>query len=80
MGITCRENLLRRVPALIEAIKVAGLVLVSDASAVEDLGYDKLAPSTERLSEENKALGIREGIDGTLTNDGILNFQELVDL
>lgn len=65
MGLICRSRLLDTVPALIEAIKVAGLVLVSDASTQAD---------------DQTSGNLREGIDGVLRSDGILWFKKVLDV
>lgn len=72
MGITCRANILSSVPALIEAIKEAGLVLVSDASLVSNQAVEQTAsPAT---------LGALEGIDGVLRSNGTLHFQQRLEV
>jgi len=72
MGLTCRAELLDAVPALIESIKEAGLVLVSDASSwssESQQGATALALSSSH-----------EGIDGVLKNHGVLTFKETIDM
>ncbi|KAL9082747.1 MAG: hypothetical protein Q9159_006207 [Coniocarpon cinnabarinum] len=64
MGITCPANILRSVPALVEAIKEAGLVLVSDATKTFN----------ERLSTSMGA------IDGIVKKDGTLHFEQRLDV
>ena len=59
------------VPALIEAIKSHGLVLVIDKSAEAMLDggiYTGTFP------------GLAEGIDGVLKTDGVLRFNESIDM
>ena len=60
------------VPALIESIKVAGLVLVSDTS--ED--------STARTRSMAAARSYRmpDGVDGVLRGNGVLRFNETIDM
>ena len=55
-------------PTLIDAIKVAGLVLVTDTS-------DEASPSMQRSS-----FRMPEGVDGILKGNGILRFNETVDM
>lgn len=57
------------VPSLIEAVKVAGLVLVTDTSE-------------EHLSSNAAARSFRmpEGVDGMLKSNGILRFNEMIDM
>ena len=52
-------------PALVEAIKVAGLVLVADTSG--DNGHRSSYPIHERT-------------DGVLQGNGVLRFNETVDM
>ncbi|KAL8859593.1 MAG: hypothetical protein Q9178_003992 [Gyalolechia marmorata] len=64
MGLICRSRLVDLVPALIESIKVAGLVLVVDMS--------------ERSAHGN--VKVPEGVDGVVKADGVLRFNEVVDM
>ena len=64
MGLICRSRLVDLVPALIESIKVAGLVLVVDMS--------------ERSAHGN--LKVPDGVDGVVKADGVLRFNEVVDM
>lgn len=64
MGLVCSSRLLNLVPALIDSIKVAGLVLVADTS--EDEGRN------DRL--------LLEGVDGILKRNGVLRFNETIDM
>lgn len=64
MGLICRSGLVDLVPALIESIKVAGLVLVVDMS--------------EHTGRGN--LRVPEGVDGVVKADGVLRFNEVVDM
>jgi CDK inhibitor PHO81 len=57
------------VPALIESVKVAGLVLVSDTSA-ESTGGSGVADS----------YAMPDGIDGLLRGNGVLRFNETIDM
>ena len=59
------------VPALIEAIKVQGLVLVSDKSAEAEVDRGILADPFPRLPG---------GIDGVLKSNGVLRFNESIDM
>jgi CDK inhibitor PHO81 len=58
------------VPALVESVKVAGLVLVTDTSGEEDNGE----PSSSSYTR------LREGIDGVLKGNGVLRFNETIDM
>ena len=57
------------VPSLIESIKVAGLVLVTDTSE-EDL------PSGSAM----RSYQMPEGVDGVLKGNGVLKFNEMIDM
>lgn len=63
MGLVCNSRLLDLVPALIDSIKVAGLVLVTDRS--EGGSKDDVIP---------------EGVDGVLKGNGVLRFNETIDM
>ena len=56
------------VPALIDAIKTAGLVLVSDTS-------DDTPTPAPRSS-----FRMPEGVDGILKGNGVLRFNETIDM
>ena len=57
------------VPSLIESVKAAGLVLVTDTSE-----ENPLTGSTPRSYQ------MPEGVDGTLKGNGILRFNEMIDM
>lgn len=57
------------VPSLIESIKVAGLVLVTDTS--EETPPSGSAGCSYRMPE---------GVDGILKGNGILRFNEMIDM
>ena len=67
---TCLQNL---VPALIESVKVAGLVLLSDIS-----------DTSRELEQTNPTStsfhGMPHGVDGVFKADGVLRFAETIDL
>jgi CDK inhibitor PHO81 len=56
------------VPALVESIKVAGLVLVTDTSG--DSTYTT-GTAFQRM---------QEGVDGTIRDYGVLKFNETIDM
>lgn len=58
-------------PALIEAIKAQGLVLVIDKSAEQSLDRGMQADPFPRLPE---------GVDGVLKANGVLRFNESIDM
>jgi len=59
------------IPALIEAIKAQGLVLVTDRSA---------EPAPERNFLNDPFPRLPEGIDGILKANGVLRFNESIDM
>ncbi len=59
------------IPALVEAIKAQGLVLVTDKSAEPQIGRESLRDPFPRLPE---------GIDGILRENGVLRFNESIDM
>jgi len=70
MGLICCSRLLDMIPALVEAIKAQGLVLVTDKSG-EPAGKAQLDDPFPRLPA---------GIDGVLKANGILRFNESIDM
>lgn len=59
------------VPSLINAIKSEGLVLVTDKSTEQPPPMDPLSDPFPRLPE---------GIDGVLKGNGVLRFNESIDV
>jgi CDK inhibitor PHO81 len=59
------------IPALIEAVKTQGLVLVTDRSAEQQAPIDVHSDPFPRLPE---------GIDGVLKANGVLRFNETIDM
>ena len=59
------------IPALVEAIKAQGLVLVTDKSAEIEVAKSALEDPFPRLPE---------GIDGVLKANGVLRFNESIDM
>lgn len=59
------------VPALIEAIKSQGLVLVMDKSA---------EPVDEKKSYNDPFPRLPDGVDGVLKPNGVLRFNESIDM
>ena len=56
------------VPALIESIKVAGLVLVADTSEEQ--------PSNRHSHQ----FSMPDGVDGLLRGNGVLRFNKMIDM
>ncbi|KAF1850009.1 ankyrin [Cucurbitaria berberidis CBS 394.84] len=76
MGLICSSRLLDLAPALIESIKTAGLVLVTDIS-------DSRAENESRTSlhvANPRRKTTPDGVDGYLRGDGVLCFNETVDM
>ena len=74
MGLMCSSRLLDLAPALIESIKTAGLVLVSD---ITDSGVDKAGTL---VVAQPRRRTTPDGVDGFLMGDGVLCFNETVDI
>jgi len=66
MGLVCTSRLLDLVPALVNSIKEAGLVLISDYS------HDLARPRPSVLS-------LATGVDGLLMDNAVLRFKEAID-
>lgn len=76
MGMTCSSRILEMVPALVDTVKQSGLVLVSDAS-------DDAAMSPTALAQSRAETGwsmVPEGINGIMKGNGILRFNETIDM
>ncbi|CAK7209110.1 phosphate system positive regulatory protein pho81 [Sporothrix bragantina] len=71
MGLVCSSRLLDMVPALVDAIKSQGLALVIDRSAEPDQDSSSITDPFPRLPE---------GIDGVMKSDGVLRFNESIDM
>lgn len=73
MGLICSSKLLELSPRIVESIKTAGLVLISDVSSPS--GKDSEA------SRRPQPLGPpSDGVDGVFRTNGVLRFHESVDL
>ncbi|KAH8811787.1 hypothetical protein F5884DRAFT_855122 [Xylogone sp. PMI_703] len=71
MGLICNSRLLDMVPALIESIKSEGLVLVIDKSA---------EPSADQGTFNDPFPRLPDGVDGVLKANGVLRFNESIDM
>ncbi|KAI0200639.1 hypothetical protein F4808DRAFT_158200 [Astrocystis sublimbata] len=67
MGLVCSARLLEMVPALVDAIKSHGLALVVDSSAKEQASQEPFYHAPK-------------GVDGVLKNNGVLRFNECIDV
>ncbi|KAI8965009.1 SPX domain-containing protein [Daldinia sp. FL1419] len=70
MGLVCCSRLLNMVPALVDAIKSHGLALVVDKSADQ---------ATESHMHAD-AFPVPKGVDGLLKGNGVLRFNESIDV
>ncbi|KAH9881346.1 hypothetical protein IAQ61_000070 [Plenodomus lingam] len=76
MGLICSSRLLSLAPALIESIKTAGLVLVTDISdSPADAGVQQDAHIAQPRQQKTP-----DGVDGYLKGNGVLCFNETVDM
>jgi len=71
MGLICSSRLLDMVPALIESIKAEGLVLVIDRSA---------EPAADLGTHNDPFPRLPVGVDGVLKANGVLRFNESIDM
>ena len=70
MGLMCSSRLLELVPALIESVKTAGLVLIADVT--NSTTQEQVArASFDALPDE---------VDGYLDNNAVLRFHESIDM
>ncbi|KAK4940035.1 phosphate system positive regulatory protein pho81 [Elasticomyces elasticus] len=76
MGLTCPSRILQMVPALTETLKQAGLVLVSDAST-DDGGSQ--SQQVQGSTTAGWAM-MPDGVNGIMKDNGILRFNETVDM
>jgi CDK inhibitor PHO81 len=71
LGVSTSTNILQdMVPSLINAVKSEGLVLVTDKTS--------LGPGVSSMDDPFPKLP--EGIDGVLKADGVLKFNETIDM
>lgn len=71
MGLICSARLLEMVPALVDAIKSHGLALVVDKSGEKQPEFHPLADPFPRMPH---------GVDGLLKSNGVLRFNESIDM
>ncbi|KAH1493811.1 hypothetical protein KXV92_006616 [Aspergillus fumigatus] len=81
MGLICRSSLLNVVPALVETIKGLGLVLVADTSD-EDEEPERKNPlaAADTVGVAEWAYRMPEGVNGVLKANGILRFNDMIDM
>ncbi|KAJ4365312.1 phosphate system positive regulatory protein pho81 [Neocucurbitaria cava] len=76
MGLICSSRLLDLAPALIESIKTAGLVLVTDISDSSAEGESQANLHVANPRRQTTP----DGVDGYLRGNGVLCFNETVDM
>ena len=67
MGLICSSRLLELVPALIAAVKEAGLVLIADYS------HDSIR------DRDITGVDLSHGVDGVLLDNAVLRFKDGID-
>lgn len=77
MGMMCSSRILQRVPALVETIKQAGLVMVSDIS--DQNGSDSQTGATGGAGTDGY-VAMPDGVNGVMKMNGILRFNESIDM
>ncbi|KAI4665675.1 uncharacterized protein J4E92_001907 [Alternaria infectoria] len=77
MGLICSSRLLSLAPALIESIKTAGLVLVTDIT--DSPAEDAAQPASLHVANPRRQ-NTPDGVDGYLKGNGVLCFNETVDM
>ncbi|KAJ5144107.1 Glycerophosphoryl diester phosphodiesterase [Penicillium bovifimosum] len=81
MGLICRSSLLNVVPALVETIKELGLVLVADTS--DEAGQsDRIEelPPVDTMGVAEWAYRMPDGVNGIMRANGILRFNDMIDM
>ncbi|KAL1965152.1 hypothetical protein VTN77DRAFT_6065 [Rasamsonia byssochlamydoides] len=83
MGLICRSSLLNVMPALVETIKELGLVLVADTSD-EAVGRparpSALTPANAMGVAAEWAYRMPEGVNGVMKANGVLRFNDSIDM
>ncbi|KAL2174275.1 uncharacterized protein P884DRAFT_332142 [Thermothelomyces heterothallicus CBS 202.75] len=74
MGLICCERLLDMVPALVDSIKAHGLALVVDKSGSSSQAPEYTDPLADPFPRSPK------GVDGVLRGNGVLRFNESIDV
>ncbi|KAL5366412.1 ankyrin repeat protein nuc-2 [Aspergillus floccosus] len=81
MGLICRSSLLNVVPALVETIKELGLVLVADTSdEVESPEQKDALTATDTMGVAEWAYRMPDGVNGVMKANGILRFNDTIDM
>ncbi|KAJ5907958.1 hypothetical protein N7495_000640, partial [Penicillium taxi] len=80
MGLICRSSLLNVVPALVETVKELGLVLVADTSDEVAQPDHTEALSVSSMGVADWAYRMPDGVNGVMKANGILRFNDSVDM
>lgn len=81
MGLICRSSLLNVVPALVETIKELGLVLVADTSdEVEPPDHKEVLGVATAMGVAEWAYRMPDGVNGVMKANGILRFNDMIDM
>ncbi|PLB34018.1 putative cyclin dependent kinase inhibitor Pho81 [Aspergillus candidus] len=80
MGLICRSSLLNVVPALVETIKELGLVLVADTSDEANHSESEMNTSSGTMGMAEWAYQMPEGVNGIMKANGILRFNDTIDM
>ncbi|KAF9883604.1 phosphate system positive regulatory protein pho81 [Aspergillus nanangensis] len=81
MGLICRSSLLNVVPALVETIKELGLVLVADTSdEVETPKQKEALAAMNTMGVAEWAYRMPDGVNGVMKANGILRFNDTIDM
>ncbi|KAL4870630.1 hypothetical protein BDV12DRAFT_47495 [Aspergillus spectabilis] len=80
MGLICRSSLLNVVPALVETIKELGLVLVADTSDEAEQSDNHALSTADSMGVADLAYRMPEGVNGLMKANGILRFNDMIDM
>ncbi|KAL4972898.1 hypothetical protein BDW66DRAFT_169130 [Aspergillus desertorum] len=80
MGLICRSSLLNVVPALVATIKELGLVLVADTSDEAEQPESQALSAAGSMGVAELAYRMPEGVNGLMKANGILRFNDMIDM
>ncbi|KAL4957939.1 hypothetical protein BDW69DRAFT_142286 [Aspergillus filifer] len=80
MGLVCRSSLLNLVPALVATIKELGLVLVADTSDEDEQPDNQALSAANSMGVAELAYRMPEGVNGLMKANGILRFNDMIDM
>lgn len=78
MGLMCSSRILQRVPAITETVKQAGLVVVSEIVGEDDV--EGHVAAIRNTSNPDGWSAMPEGVNGVMKTNGILRFNESIDM